>query len=149
MTRIKTPSAVLESSRSSTASVLGPGDWRQRLATITEMMREMSLQDDPQSMVRTYGARMRTIMPSDRWLSFSRRELKTPAYRITRSSTWPEVVNPWRQKDRLPLLKGGLLGELIYGDEPTIIDDITPLIEPDDPARVSGRPAILDGDAAF
>ena len=27
---------------------------------ITEMMREMSLQDDPQSMVRTYGARMRT-----------------------------------------------------------------------------------------
>ena len=59
--------------------MLGPGDWRQRLATITEMMREMSLQDDPQSMVRTYGARMRTIMPSDRWLSLSRRGLESPA----------------------------------------------------------------------
>jgi sigma-B regulation protein RsbU (phosphoserine phosphatase) len=116
-------------------SVFGPGDWQQRLAIITEMMREMSLQDDPQSMVRTYGARMRTIMPSDRWLSMSRRNLQEPYYRITRSSTWTEAVNPWKQKDRLPLLRGGLLGDLIYGDEPKIIDDITPLIEPDDPAR--------------
>ena len=95
----------------------------------------MSLQDDPQAMVRTYGARMRTIMPSDRWLSLSRRDLESPTYRITRSSTWTETINPWKQKDRLPLLEGGLLGELIYGDEPRIIDDIAPLIKPDDPAR--------------
>ena len=107
---------------------------------ITEMMREMSLQDDPQAMVRTYGERMRKIMPSDRWLSLSRRDLEAPAYRITRSSTWKEAINPWKQKDRLPLLEGGLLGELIYGDEPRIIDDITPLLEPDDPAlRIPGR----------
>ena len=135
MTRITTPSADLESSRASSASVLGSGDWRQRLAIITEMMREMSLQDDPQAMIRTYGARMRTIMPSDRWLSLSRRDLEAPAYRITRSSTWTETINPWKQRDRLPLLRGGLLGKLIYGDEPRIIDDITPLIQPDDPAR--------------
>ena len=103
MTRIMTPSAVLESPRAPSASVFGAGDWRQRLATIAEMMREMSLQDDPQAMVRTYGARMRTIMPSDRWLSLSRRDLESPAYRITRSSTWSETINPWKQKDRLPL----------------------------------------------
>ena len=65
-------------------------------------------------------------MPSDRWLSLSRRGLEFPRYRITRSSTWTEVVNPWKQKDRLPLLEGGLLGDLLYGDEPRIIDDITP-----------------------
>jgi len=135
MTSIITPSVVFESSRTSTPSVFGPGDWRQRLATIAEMMREMSLQDDPQAMIRTYGARMRTIMPSDRWVSLSRRDLQAPAFRITRSSTWTEIINPWKQKDRLPLLRGGLLGELIYGDEPRIIDDIAPLIEPDDPAR--------------
>src|SRR3954447_24832384 len=135
MTRITTPSAILEPLRTSSASVLGTGDWRQRLATIAEMMREMSLQEDPQAMVRTYGSRMRTIMPSDRSMSLSRRDLEAPAYRITRSSLWNETVNPWKQKDRLPLLRGGLLGELIYGDEPRIIDDITPLVEPDDPAR--------------
>src|SRR5262245_33829096 len=121
MSRITTPTAPAESSRPSAVSVFGPGDWRQRLAIITEMMREMSLQDDPQSMVRTYGARMRTIMPSDRWLSLSRRNLQEPYYRITRSSTWTEAVNPWKQKDQLPLLRGGLLGDLIYGDEPKII----------------------------
>ena len=29
----------------------------------------------------------------------------------------------------------GFLASLIYGDEPRLIDDITPLIAPDDPAR--------------
>ena len=134
MAHIMTPGSTVEPSSTSPASVLGPGDWRQRLAVITEMMREMSLQDDPQSMVRTYGARMRTIMPSDRSLSLSRRGLESPWFRITRSSTWTEVINPWKQKDRLPLLEGGLLGDLLYGDEPRIIDDIAPLLRADDPA---------------
>ena len=135
MTRIMTPSVAngSPSSRGS-VSVFGEGDWQFRLAQITEMMREMSMQDDPQAMVRTYAERARKIMPSDRWLSLSRRGLEFPKYRITRSSTWPETINPWKQKDRLPLLEGGLLGDLIYGDEPRIIDDIAPLLKPDDPA---------------
>src|SRR4029078_12684901 len=106
MTRITTPSAVLAPPRSPSSSVLGPGDWRQRLAVITEMMREMSLQDDPQAMVRTYGSRMRTIMPHDSAVWLSRRGLEAPEYRITRSSMWTEAINPWKQKDRLPLLRG-------------------------------------------
>ena len=85
------------------------------------------------------------MMPSDRWISLSRRGLEPPRYRITRSSTWSEPVNPWKEKDKLPLLEGGLLGELIYGDEPRIIDDIAPLLTPDDPARIPGRPALADG----
>jgi sigma-B regulation protein RsbU (phosphoserine phosphatase) len=115
-------------------SVFGDVDWQDRLAQIAEMMREMSQQDDPQSMVRTYGARVRKLMPSDRWVSLSRRGLEPPKYRITRSSTWPEQVNPWKEKDKLPVLEGGLLGELLYGDEPCIIDDIALLLKPDDPA---------------
>jgi sigma-B regulation protein RsbU (phosphoserine phosphatase) len=129
-----TPSAFVGQGNLSSVSVLGHGDWRQRLAVIVDIMREMSLHEDPQAMVQTYGARMRTIMPSDRSLSLSRRGLDFPKYRITRSTTWAEVVDPWREKDRLPLLEGGLLGDLIYGDEPRIIDDISNLIEPDDPA---------------
>ena len=134
MTQTMTPTGLAGESTQTGFSVLGPGDWRQRLALITEMMREMSLQDDPQSMIRTYSARMRKIMPSDRWVALSRRDLEPPRFRITRSSTWKEVIDPWKQKDRLPLMEGGLLGELLYGDEPRIIDDITPLIRSDDPA---------------
>ena len=135
MTGIMSPIMAAESQhRGSAASVFGDEGWQQRLAQIVEMMREMSLQDDPQAMVRTYGRRVRKLMPGDRWISLSRRGLEPPQYRITRSSTWTEEINPWKEKDRLPLLEGGLLGELIYGDEPRIIDDIAPLLKPDDPA---------------
>src|SRR5207253_7762709 len=64
--------------------------------------------------------------------ALSRRDLAPPAYRITRSSRWREEINPWKQPDRLPLLTGGLLGELIYGDQPRLIDDLD--VGPDDPA---------------
>jgi sigma-B regulation protein RsbU (phosphoserine phosphatase) len=107
-------------------------DWQNRLAFIVETMRDMSRQTDPQAMVRAYGSRMRQFMQTDRMVSLSRRDLEPPKYRITRSSLWKEEINPWQHKDRLPVLQGGLLGELIYGDEPRIIDDIQ--IAPDDPA---------------
>jgi phosphoserine phosphatase RsbU/P len=110
------------------------GDWQQRLAYIVDTMREMSLQTDAQEMVRSYGTRVRKLLPAARWLSVSRRGLDEPWYRITRSSTWTDAIDPWKQKDRLPLLKGGFLAELIYGDEPRLIDDITPLLAADDPA---------------
>jgi phosphoserine phosphatase RsbU/P len=98
-------------------------DWRERLALIVEMMREMSSQTDPLEMRRAYAARMRRIRPLDDSLSLSRRGLKSPYYRITRSSRWGEEINPWKEPDRLPLFKGGVLADLIYGDEPRIFDD--------------------------
>ncbi|WP_165072989.1 PP2C family protein-serine/threonine phosphatase [Paludisphaera rhizosphaerae] len=112
----------------------GSSDWQARLAEVAELMREMSNHTDPQEMVRAYGRRVRQIMPSDRWISLSRRGLEYPQYRITRSSLWTEEVNPWKQKDKLPVLEGGLLAELIYADQPRIIDDISAEMKPDDPA---------------
>jgi phosphoserine phosphatase RsbU/P len=110
------------------------GDWRERLAYLDTTMREMSQQDDPQAMVRVYGSRIRKLLPAGRWLSISRRGLEWPRYRITRSSTWTEEIDPWKQAGRLPMLEGGLLGTLLYGDEPRLIDDIEPLLSDDDPA---------------
>lgn len=107
-------------------------DWERRLADIMEMMREMSRQTDPQAMVAAYGRRVSRILPGDRWLSLSRRDLEPPHYRITRYNGWKENINPWKQKDRLPMLSGGLLGELLYAGEPRIIDDVQ--IAAEDPA---------------
>jgi sigma-B regulation protein RsbU (phosphoserine phosphatase) len=115
-------------------SSLLKGDWEERLATVVATMSEMSLQDDPQAMVKSYGARMRELMPIDRWLSLSRRGLEAPWYRITRSSTWTEEIDPWKQKDRLPLLEGGFLADLIYGNQPRLIDDIALFVSAADPA---------------
>jgi phosphoserine phosphatase RsbU/P len=108
------------------------GDWQQRLAVIVQTMREISRQTDPQAMVRTYGARIRQLRPVDCSISLSRRGLTIPKFRITRSTTWREIIDPWKEKDRLPLLEGGLLSRLIYEDEPQIIDDLA--VAADDPA---------------
>jgi phosphoserine phosphatase RsbU/P len=107
-------------------------EWQGRMRFIVETMREMSLQVDPQEMVRSYGTRMRQIMPADRWVSLSRRDLTSPQVRITRSSTWEKTVNPWKDKTGHTIIDGGLLGELIYGNEPRIIDSLE--VSEDDPA---------------
>src|SRR5947209_16259099 len=99
-------------------------DWRKRLAVIVEMMRDMSRQTDPQEMVRSYGEKVRLLLPSDGRISLSRRGLTAPKYRITRSTTWQGDINPWKEKARLPLFEGGLLARLIYADEPQIIDNL-------------------------
>src|SRR5688500_705931 len=106
--------------------------WQQRLNHIVDTMREMSRQTDPQAMVKDYGLRMRKLRQIERWVALSRRDLAAPHYRITRSSQWTEEIDPWRQKERLPLLIGGLLGELLYAGEPRLIDDLR--CSPDDPA---------------
>jgi sigma-B regulation protein RsbU (phosphoserine phosphatase) len=107
-------------------------DWRERLDLIVETMKEMSRQTDPQEMSRAYGKRMETLRPSDRRVSISRRGLKYPWFRVTRCTEWKEDINPWKEPHRLPLLKGGLFAELIYGDEPRLFDDVQ--LPEDDPA---------------
>jgi sigma-B regulation protein RsbU (phosphoserine phosphatase) len=106
--------------------------WEQRLADVVELTQIMSRQLDPQKMVREYSGRVRKMFPVDRWMSLSRRDLEYPNYRITRYSGWTEEINPWKQRDRLPLLSGGLLAELIYSNHPRIIDVLE--FDPADPA---------------
>lgn len=106
--------------------------WRERLAVIVDTMRDMSRQTDPMRMRQAYSSRIRHLRPASRRVSLSRRDLARPFYRITGSTVWTEDVNPWKEKDRLPLLKGGLLADLLYGDEPVLLDDLQ--FDPDDPA---------------
>ncbi len=103
-----------------------------RLDFVVEMMREMSQQTQPQRMVQLYVQRMRNILTSDAHVSLSRRDLDRPKYRVTRSRKWGDAINPWILKDKLPAYETGIFGELIYADEPRIIDDFRP--DPNDPA---------------
>ena len=91
-----------------------PVTWQERLDFIVDMMRDMSRHTDPQAMVRAYAERIEQILAVDRRLSLSRRGLEAPQYRITRSTTWDGDINPWTEKDRLPLFEGGLLARLIH-----------------------------------
>lgn len=107
-------------------------DPRDRLDTIVEMMLEMSTQTDPQEMVRRYAARIRPMFPSDGFISISRRGIDPPKFRITRSDRFERPIDPWRESHMLPVLSGGLLGELLYEGKPRIVSDFCPM--PDDPA---------------
>ena len=104
----------------------------ERLAEVVAMVRAISDQTDPESMVLAYTTHVRRLIPSDGYLALSRRGLKSPELLITRSSRFTEVINPWKQPERLPKISGGLLAELIYGNEPAILDDLA--IDPSDPA---------------
>src|SRR5438132_7928907 len=97
-------------------------DGTERLSVIVDMMRDLSRHTDPQEMVRAYREKIRQILPITRTLSLSRRGLSFPEYRITRSTTWAEEINPWKEKHLLPLLRGVLLARLIYSDNPEVID---------------------------
>lgn len=106
--------------------------WEQRLQDIYELMRNMSLQTDPQEMAQAYGRQVMKINPIDRRLSISRRDLEAPEFLLTRDSEWTENINPWKDRHRLPRLRGGLLADLIYEGRPVIIDELT--VPSDDPA---------------
>jgi sigma-B regulation protein RsbU (phosphoserine phosphatase) len=110
------------------------GDWQQRLAFVTDMMQDLSRQTDPQAMVANYGQRMRRIIASDANLSLSRRDLESPYFRITRSSRWEQGINPWKNPNRLPVFKGGLIARLMWADQPIILDDLSLELADDDPA---------------
>lgn len=112
--------------------------WQQELKFMVDFMRELSLQTDPQVAADLYGRRLREgkLIVADGFLAVSRRELKFPEFRITRSSTWKEKINPWFEKERLPLLSAGLLREIVYSEEPVIMDDLPSRYSADDPAAI-------------
>lgn len=107
--------------------------WQQRLDHIVETMREVSRISDPQEMVKAYAKRMRGTITRGHTIAVSRRDLEYPYYRVTRSTRWSSQPDPWKERDKLPLHKGGLIAELIYADQARII---TPLTVPtSDPAH--------------
>lgn len=106
--------------------------WEARLAHIEETMREMSTYEDPQQMVRNYGRRMRGTVGPGHTISISRRDLAAPLVRVTRSTLWKEVIDPWKQRDRLPVFDRGILSELIWGDKPAILPTLA--LDAGDPA---------------
>ncbi len=115
----------------------------QRIEQAVDLVREVSSQTDPQEMVRRYRDRVRELLPNDLTLSLSRRDLDSPQYRITRSTLWEDDINPWEDADRIPLLDGGLLAKLIYGNEPRIINDLR--MDSGDPAaeHVDGMRSLM------
>jgi sigma-B regulation protein RsbU (phosphoserine phosphatase) len=102
------------------------------MRAVVELMKTISCQTNAPDLYHVYADRLRDALPGLRRLSLSRRGLEQPRMRITRSSTWEQQIDPWKDKKSLPLIEGGFLSELIYGDEPVHLQDFEP--DPSDPA---------------
>lgn len=103
-----------------------------RLDVVVCTVHEISSQTDPQELVRMYRRRVDQLFDAGGSVSLSRRDLDAPFYRVTRSTSWTQDIDPWLHPHRLPLLSGGLLGGLLYAGEPRVLHDVT--VPPDDPA---------------
>lgn len=103
----------------------------QRLREYVEMVREVSLARDAHDMLERYRARSHFVVHGDAMLSLSRRGLNGSAVRITRATLWPEVINPWEEPHRLPIVDSGMLPQLAIAGRPLKVDELE--LPPDDP----------------
>lgn len=109
--------------------------WEYELEVVDRTMKTISSMTDPEELVDTYWTNIGELIPVHDYISLSRRNVAPPFYLITRSSRFTEHPNPWTQRDRLPMLSGGIIGEIIYGNRPVMIDDLPARLKPDDPAH--------------
>jgi sigma-B regulation protein RsbU (phosphoserine phosphatase) len=114
-----------------------------RVQLMDDLVKELSLQDDPDRLVRVFGRHTDLLYPRDGIVTISRRELEPPQYRITRSWRWQQRINPWTELHRLPILDDGLLGKLLYAGKPLILNRFE--VSPDDPGRehLEGMQALM------
>ena len=109
-------------------------DWQDELSIIDRTMKAISGITDPEELVRVYWDGVGELLPIRDYVALSRRNVEPPFYIVTRSSRFTEHHNPWTQRERLPRLSGGILGEVAYANQPVIIDDLPARLTPDDPA---------------
>jgi sigma-B regulation protein RsbU (phosphoserine phosphatase) len=107
--------------------------WQEELEIVDRTMRAISNITDPEDLVEAYWNGIGEMVPVLDYVSLSRRGVEPPDYLITRSSRFTEHLNPWTQRDLLPRMRGGLLGELVYANKPVIIDDLPARLKADDP----------------
>jgi sigma-B regulation protein RsbU (phosphoserine phosphatase) len=109
--------------------------WQQELEIVDRTMKAISGVTDPEELVNVYWRGIGELVPIVEYVSLSRRNVEPPYYLITRSSRFTEHPNPWTQRDRLPRLSGGILGELAYANRPVIIEDLPARLKSDDPGH--------------
>src|SRR4051794_10135458 len=92
--------------------------WQEELEIVDRTLREISGVSDPEQLINTYWNGIGKLIPANDYIALSRRDVARPNYLITRSSRFAQNVNPWTQREKLPLLSGGVLGEIIYANRP-------------------------------
>ena len=108
--------------------------WQEELAIVDRVMRDISGITDPNQLVAAYWRGISDLVSITDYLAVSRRGVEPPFYLVTRSSRFDERINPWTQRDKLPRMSGGVLGDIAYANRPVIIENLPGRLSRDDPA---------------
>jgi sigma-B regulation protein RsbU (phosphoserine phosphatase) len=103
----------------------------ERLREYFALVRILSEQTSPHELLMAYRSRSRFVVPYDVVISMSRRGLSDGRVRLTRSNLWEQDIDPWKSPERLPIVEGGLIPQLMDGGRPVKIDQLE--VAPDDP----------------
>lgn len=103
-----------------------------RLERLDALVRELSVQEDPEHLVRAFDRQANMVFRRDGFIVLTRRDLEPPWYRITRSWRWKENYTFLTDGQRLPVASGGLLGQLLYSGKPTLLNRLE--VAADDPS---------------
>lgn len=96
-------------------------------------MKAVSGITDPNELVQVYWDGVGELWPIEDYLALSRRGVEPPKYVITRSARFTEHPNPWTEREKLPVLSGGILGEIAFADKPLVIRELNKRLKKDDP----------------
>jgi sigma-B regulation protein RsbU (phosphoserine phosphatase) len=117
----------------------------ERVEALSDLMRGLTSAKSPQESSFTFGVASRRFFPSDGFVSVSRRGLADGEFKITREYLGgrlpqnPGESNPWRDWARLPVHRGGFIGEILDAGVPRRIGDL----------RITGDPVLGDKLAEF
>ncbi len=110
------------------------------LRELTALLRSGSTIHDPAQMLAHYASwfgRDPAAIATDLFVTVSRRDMPEGDYKLTRVltarqrlDTGGDAPNPWREWERLPVGRGGLIGMILERDEPQLL---TGLNIPSDP----------------
>lgn len=128
------------------------------IGVFLDMVRRISLAQQPQQVMQAFSNAMRQAFGDSALVTVTCRGLKPGQYKVTRQIDYDDVNrvptdDPWRQRDHLPTVSGGLIGQLITEGKPTLL---TRLDAPHDPVlgdwlaqfkSMMAIPAFIEGTA--
>lgn len=101
----------------------------QRLPMLLRLVSDLSKADDPSDVLRAFGQGWTELSGEMGYISLSCRGLESGEYRITQKLLHDEIARAhgevkWRPSHDLPIHAGGLLGQIVEGGKPVIIQDL-------------------------
>ena len=90
---------------------------------VLDLVRGLSMTSDARELSDVFTGQVAELFEDIHTMAMSRRDVEAPNFVVTRHSRWEDPADPWTQKDQLPVLQGGLVGSMIFSDEPHFIQD--------------------------